>query len=57
MQNTQLFLEYHVCLHTAKLPAMMIMDWTSETVSQPQLNIVPYKSYLGHGVSSKQRKP
>ena len=29
------------------LPSMIIMDGTSETVSQPQLNV--YKSYLGHG--------
>jgi len=28
---------------SAMLPAMMIMDWTSETVSQPQLNGVFYK--------------
>ena len=28
-------LQHHVCLGTAMLPAMMIMDWTSETVSQP----------------------
>jgi hypothetical protein len=36
---------------------MMIMDWTSETVSQPQVNVVPYKSCLGHGVSPQQYKP
>jgi hypothetical protein len=35
-------------------PAMMIVDWTSELVSQPQLSVIPYKSYLGHGVSSQQ---
>jgi hypothetical protein len=36
---------------------MMIMDLTSETVSQPQLNVVLYKHLLGHGVSSQQWKP
>ena len=50
-------LQHHVCLGTAMLPAMMIMDWTSETVSQPQLNVVLYKSCLGYGVSSQQWKP
>jgi len=34
------------------LPAMMIMDGTSETVSQPQLNVFGYKSSHGHCVSS-----
>jgi hypothetical protein len=28
-------------------PAMMTMDWTSETVSKSQLNAFPYKSCLG----------
>jgi hypothetical protein len=37
------------------LPAM-IVDRTSEPVSQSQLN-VPYKSCLGHSVCSQQRKP
>jgi hypothetical protein len=32
-------------------PAMIIKDQTSETVSQPQLNVLFCKSYLGHGVS------
>ena len=36
------------------LPVMMIMDWTSETVSQPQWNVCLYKSCLGHGLSSQQ---
>ena len=34
--------------------AMMIMDQTSETVSQLQLNVFLYKSCCGHGVSSQQ---
>lgn len=39
MQNSQLLLQYHICLHATTLPTMMILDWTSETVSQPQLNV------------------
>jgi hypothetical protein len=35
------------------IPILMIMD-TSEPVSQPQLNIVLYKHYLGHGVCTYQ---
>jgi hypothetical protein len=26
-------LQHHACLHTAKLPDIMVMDWTSETVA------------------------
>ena len=44
-------------LDTAMLPARMIMNQTSETARQPQLNIVLGKDCLGHGVSSQQRKP
>jgi hypothetical protein len=36
------------------LSAIMIMDWTPDTVSQPSLNIFFYKSCFGHGVSSQQ---
>lgn len=36
-------LQHHVCLQAAMLPAMKIMDWSSEPVSQPQLNAVLYK--------------
>ena len=39
------------CCHAS---TMMIMDLTSETVSQAQLNVVLYKSCHGHGVSSQQ---
>ena len=42
------------CCHASSL---MIMDWTSEPVSQPLLVIFPYKGCLGHGVSSQQWKP
>jgi hypothetical protein len=34
--------------------AMMIMDWISEPVSPLQLNVVLYKSCLGHGVCSQR---
>ena len=30
------------------LPTMMMMDWTSEHVSQAQINVVLFKSCLGH---------
>jgi hypothetical protein len=42
------------CCHPS---VMIIMDWTSEPVSQPQLNVVLYKSCLGHGICSQQRNP
>ena len=46
------------CLSAAAmLFAMMIIDRTLEPVSQPHLNVVLYKGYLGHGVSSQQWKP
>jgi hypothetical protein len=57
MQNSRVLLQDHVCLDTAMLSSMMIMDRTSDTVSQPQLNVVPYKCFLGHGVSSQTWKP
>ena len=39
MKNSQLLLK-HACLDAAILSALMIMDWVSEPVSQPQLNVV-----------------
>jgi hypothetical protein len=33
-------LQHHVCLHDDIFPTMMIMDRTSETVSQLQLNVL-----------------
>ena len=39
------------------LPSMMIMDWTSETVSQLPLNVYFHKSYFGHAVPSQQWNP
>jgi hypothetical protein len=39
MYNSQHFL-YHAFLDAAMLPILMIMDRTSEPVSQPQLNVV-----------------
>ena len=53
MKNSRL-LQHQVCLHTAMLPAMTIMDWTSEPVNQPQLNVDLYKTCLDHSVSSQQ---
>jgi hypothetical protein len=47
--------QHHLCLQAAMLPALRIMDWTSETVSQPQLNVFLYKSVGSQGVSSQQR--
>jgi hypothetical protein len=38
------------CCH---VPTLMIVDWTSEPVSQPQLNVL-CKTFLGHGVCSQQ---
>ena len=50
MENSQLLIQCHACLDAAMLPIVMIMDGTSETVSQSQLHVVLYKSCLGHGV-------
>lgn len=46
-----------VRLYVAMLLAMMIMDSSSKTISQPQLNVVFCKSCFGHGASSQQWKP
>jgi hypothetical protein len=35
-------------------PAVMIMDWISETVNLPQLNVFLCKSCCDHGVLSQQ---
>lgn len=35
---SQLLLQHLVCVHAAMLPTMAIKDYSSETVSQPQLN-------------------
>ena len=56
MSNCQ-FLQHRVCLKAAMLPTMTIMDWTSETVNQPQLYAFLYRSCPGHGVSSQQWNP
>lgn len=39
MQISQLLLQHHVCLHATMLPALMIMDSTSETLTMHQLNV------------------
>jgi hypothetical protein len=54
IQNSQLLLQHHACLDAAMLPALVIMDRTALPVSQIQLNIVFYKSCLGHCVSSQK---
>jgi hypothetical protein len=33
------------------------MDWTTEPVGQPQLDVVHYKTCLGHGVFLQQLNP
>ena len=48
--DSQLLLQHHACLHAFMLLAMIVMDWTSETVSQPQWNVFLYKSYLIHSI-------
>ena len=45
---------HHVCLRAAMLLTMRLMDSTSETVSQPQLNTCFCKTGCDHGVSSQQ---
>ena len=47
-------LQHRVCPRATMLPDTMTMDWISETVSQPQLNVFLYKRGHGHGVSSQQ---
>jgi hypothetical protein len=42
MQNSQLLLQHHVCLRASMLRTMIIMDRTSETVSQSQFNVFLY---------------
>jgi hypothetical protein len=58
-QDVELLAVTSPCLpRYCMLPALMIMDSASESVSQPQLNVVLYavlyKSCLGHGVSLQQ---
>ena len=47
-------IQHHVCLRAAMLPALMIMDKTSETVSQPSEMLSFIKNCCAHGVSSQQ---
>jgi hypothetical protein len=46
-------LQHHIYQLTAMLATIMIMERTSETVSQSQLNVCLCKSCLGHVVSSQ----
>lgn len=50
-------LQYHVYLHSAMLLIMIIIDFTFETVVQPQLRVFLYNNCHGHSVSSQQYKP
>ena len=43
----------YFCLHDTMLPTMMVMDWTSDSVSQPQSNVFLYRSCCGHRVSNR----
>ena len=45
-------LSYHVCLHATTLPAIRVMEETSETISKPQLNGFLCKNLSCHGVAS-----
>lgn len=51
MYISQLLLQHHACLDVAELP-VMIMNWTSDTVSQPY-HVFLYKIFLGHAISSQ----
>lgn len=44
---------HHVCLCTAIFPAVMIVDYASETLSHAQRNSPHYKSCHVHGASSR----
>lgn len=50
--QAELLLHHHVCLHATVLPAVMIMDWIPQTISQFQLDLFLYKGCFGHGVHS-----
>jgi hypothetical protein len=50
-------LQHHVCLYVDVSPIMVMMDWTSETISQAQLNVFLYKSYSEYNVSSQKWNP
>ena len=56
-QTPQLFLQHHVCLYAIVFSVTMIIDGTSKTESQPQLNVFLQKicHCPGHGVSSQQQ--
>ena len=56
--DVELSAQYLTCPRPTMLLAMMIMDETSETVIQPQLNVFFCKSCCGRRcVSSQQWKP
>jgi hypothetical protein len=45
----QHLLQQNACLHFAMLCSIMMLDKTSETLSQFQLNVLSSKSCYGHG--------
>jgi hypothetical protein len=53
----QLPIQHHVWLQASMLPANADNERNLWTVSQPQLNVVLYRSCCGHGVPSQQQKP
>lgn len=42
------------CLYASLLPAMLVINWPSETVNQDPVQCIPFMSCLGHGVSLQQ---
>jgi hypothetical protein len=51
MYNSQLLIQSNVCLDAAMVSTMMIMIKPLK-LSHPQLNVVIFKTCLGHGVCS-----
>ena len=56
MLNSQLF-QSQVCLDAAKLPTLMIINWTSEPVSQLQLNLVMVSVHSSKTLTKTTQKP
>jgi len=50
---------FSVTISACTLPCFLswLVDWTSETVSQPQLNVCFYRHCHGHGISSQLWNP
>ena len=54
MWKSRFLFQHCVYLHAAMLPTMVILEYTSEPVSQPYLNAFLYNSCWGYSVSSQQ---